>query len=93
MEKLIITAAICGAEVTKKHNPAVPYTVEELVRDYITEENGDPETFGNARGVRNIFEHILVAQNNRLAAMETVTKEDLMTLTQDDVLHARGKLD
>ena len=67
--------------------------VEELVRDYITEENGDPETFGNARGVRNIFEHILVAQNNRLAVMETVTKEDLMTLTQDDVLHARGKLD
>ena len=67
--------------------------VEELVRDYITEENGDPETFGNARGVRNIFEHFLVAQNNRLAAMETVTKEDLMTLTQDDVLHARGKLD
>ena len=67
--------------------------VEDLVRDYITEENGDPETFGNARGVRNIFEHILVAQNNRLAAMETVTKEDLMTLTQDDVLHARGKLD
>ena len=67
--------------------------VEELVRDYITEENGDPETFGNARGVRNIFEHILVAQNNRLAAMETVTKEYLMTLTQDDVLHARGKLD
>ena len=67
--------------------------VEELARDYITEENGDPETFGNARGVRNIFEHILVAQNNRLAAMETVTKEDLMTLTQDDVLHARGKLD
>ena len=30
MEKLIITAAICGAEVTKKHNPAVPYTVAEI---------------------------------------------------------------
>lgn len=30
MEKLIITAAICGAEVTKEHNPAVPYTVEEI---------------------------------------------------------------
>ena len=26
MEKLIITAAICGAEVTKEQNPAVPYT-------------------------------------------------------------------
>ena len=33
MEKLIITAAICGAEVTKAHNPAVPYTVEEMVRE------------------------------------------------------------
>lgn len=33
MEKLIITAAICGAEVTKKHNPSVPYTVEEIGRE------------------------------------------------------------
>lgn len=33
MEKLIITAAICGAEVTKEHNPSVPYTVEEIVRE------------------------------------------------------------
>ena len=57
------------------------------------EENGDPETFGNARGVRNCFEHILVAQNNRLAAMESVTKDDLMTIIPDDVLYARGKLD
>lgn len=33
MEKLIITAAICGAEVLKEHNPAVPYTVVEIVRE------------------------------------------------------------
>lgn len=33
MSKLIIAAAICGAEVTKEHNPAVPYTVEEIVRE------------------------------------------------------------
>ncbi|MBQ7491661.1 MAG: 3-keto-5-aminohexanoate cleavage protein [Clostridia bacterium] len=33
MEKLIITASICGAEVTKAHNPAVPYTKEEMVRE------------------------------------------------------------
>ena len=33
MEKLIITAAICGAEVLKEHNPAVPYTVDECVRE------------------------------------------------------------
>ncbi len=33
MEKLIISAAICGAEVTKEQNPAVPYTIEEIVRE------------------------------------------------------------
>ncbi|MBU3210270.1 3-keto-5-aminohexanoate cleavage protein [Clostridium algidicarnis] len=30
MDKLIITAAICGAEVTKEHNSSLPYTVEEI---------------------------------------------------------------
>ena len=65
---------------------------EPLVRDYIAEESADG-SFGNGRGVRNIFEHILVAQNNRLAKMDSVTRDDLMTLTADDVLHARGKLD
>ena len=65
---------------------------EPLVRDYIAEESADG-SFGNGRGVRNIFEHILVAQNNRLAKMDSVTRDDLMTLTADDALHARGKLD
>ena len=51
---------------------------EPLVRDYIAEESADGDGFGNARGVRNIFEHILVAQNNRLAKMESVTREDLI---------------
>lgn len=56
MEKLIITAAICGAEVTKEQNPAVPYTVKEMVREaksaydagaavihvHVREEDGTP---------------------------------------------------
>ena len=33
MSKMIITAAICGAEVLKEHNPAVPYKIEEYVRE------------------------------------------------------------
>lgn len=33
MEKLIVTAAICGAEVTKEQNPNVPYTIEEIARE------------------------------------------------------------
>ena len=70
------------------------YTLEgqaaEMVRDFIVEENTDPVSFGNARGVRNIFEQILVHQANRLAGMEQVTKEDLMKITPTDVLLARG---
>ena len=56
MEKLIITAAICGAEVTKEHNENVPYTVEEIVREaksaydagasiihlHVREDSGEP---------------------------------------------------
>ena len=33
MNKLIITAAICGAEVSKEQNPNVPYTIEEIARE------------------------------------------------------------
>ena len=62
----------------------------EMVRDFIREENTDPVSFGNARGVRNIFEQILVHQANRLAGMERVTREDLMKITPVDVLATRG---
>jgi len=33
MDKLIITCAISGAEVTKKDNPYVPYTIEEMANE------------------------------------------------------------
>jgi len=33
VEKLVITAAISGAEVTKENNPAVPYTIAEIARE------------------------------------------------------------
>jgi 3-keto-5-aminohexanoate cleavage enzyme len=33
MKKLIITAAICGAEVTKDHNPNVPYSIREIGKE------------------------------------------------------------
>ena len=61
------------------------------MREYIERENCDGISFGNARGVRNIFEHILVSQANRLAALERVTREDLMRLTTVDVLMAQGR--
>jgi len=62
-----------------------------LVRDLIQEENRDPKSFGNARGVRNVFERILVCQAGRLADQESVSREDLMKLTAADVRAACGK--
>ena len=62
----------------------------EMVRDFIQEENTNSISFGNARGVRNIFEQILVNQANRLALQEQVSKEDLMQITPRDILMARG---
>ncbi len=64
--------------------------VEAEIREFIDEENDDGITFGNARGVRNIFEDVLTEQANRLAALDEFTKEDLMTITQADVWRARG---
>ena len=59
------------------------------VREYIELSNTGSIAFGNARGVRNIFERLLVAQANRLSAASDLTKEALMTLTEEDVAAAR----
>ena len=41
--------------------------------------------FGNARGVRNVFERMIVNQANRIVLLEEPTKEQLITLTAEDV--------
>ncbi len=43
------------------------------------------ENFGNARDVRNLFEGAIARQANRVAALEAPTKDDLMTLTVEDL--------
>ena len=63
-----------------------------MVREYIIEANTNSISFGNARGVRNIFEQILVHQANRLAAMEHAERADLMKITPSDVLAAQGRM-
>ena len=55
-----------------------------LIRDYIAEESAD-DSFGNARGVRNLFEQILVRQAGRLAGQASVNREDLTRITAADV--------
>ena len=59
------------------------------VREYIELSNTGSIAFGNARGVRNIFERLLVAQANRLSVESTPDKQTLMTINAADVLAAR----
>lgn len=55
------------------------------VKEYFTAASEAAGEFGNARGVRNTFERILIAQANRLATLETVDREALTLITEDDV--------
>jgi len=59
------------------------------VRDYIEASNTSYISFGNARGVRNIFERVLVQQANRLACAKSVSREMLLEISEEDVLAAR----
>lgn len=54
------------------------------LRELITDRSRDDD-FGNARGIRNLFEKILIEQANRLAVSENVTRESLMTITKSDI--------
>ncbi len=57
--------------------------------ELIASERRDDD-FGNARGVRNLFERILIEQANRLASAESVTRESLMTITREDIENAKA---
>jgi len=65
------------------------YTLAEdarpLLREVIKLESADVKSFGNARGIRNLFERAVTAQANRLAMDSGITKKDLMMFTTDDI--------
>ena len=60
--------------------------LRELIEKKSTE---DVKGFGNARGVRNLFESSIARQADRLADVEgEITRDMLMTLTIDDITEA-----
>ncbi len=80
----------------KKSCYELPDEAKSALAEYFRAVSEEAGEFGNARGVRNTFEKILTEQANRLAAMETVTREDLMTITAADVntaLYGNGTTD
>ncbi len=72
------------------------YTLDEETAAYAREGfralyDERDENFGNARDVRNIFERAISRQSDRVAAMETPKKEDLMALTKADLEEDGGE--
>ncbi|MBQ9520971.1 MAG: AAA family ATPase [Oscillospiraceae bacterium] len=55
---------------------------EQAAKKRLEAENSP--SFGNGRGVRNLFERVLVRQAGRLAALEQVTKDQLMEIKPED---------
>ena len=74
----------------KKGQYTLDNAAKEAARAYIEASNTSSIAFGNARGVRNIFEKLMIEQANRLSTMSDVTKEQLMQITEADVLAARA---
>ena len=63
----------------------------DLLRGLLALLSLDVKSFGNARGVRNLFERAVSAQANRLATQDgPITKDTLMLLTADDIRVAGG---
>ena len=60
----------------------------EALRARLVKASEDLSAFGNARGVRNLFERALSKQADRLAGNEEITKEDLESLTAEDIKEA-----
>lgn len=65
-------------------------TIEEGAKKRVLERMGamkpeEWEDFGNARGIRNMFEKIVTNQANRLVLLNSPTKEQIMTIVAEDV--------
>ena len=71
----------------KKNGYTLAPEADDYAKEYFAKvyEQRD-ENFANGRDVRNRFEDMVVRQANRVAAMESPAKDDLMLLTKADFL-------
>ena len=77
--------------ICKKNSYEPDEELEKFAPGFFEElfQNRD-SNFGNAREVRNLFERLISAQSDRVAAMEAPTREDLMKLTLADFKAAQA---
>ena len=69
----------------KKAGYQLDEKADEVLRRIIREESEDNIGFGNARGVRNLFEQAISRQANRLAKQDVITRDELMALKAEDL--------
>jgi hypothetical protein len=74
----------------KKSGYTLSKETHKLLTSYLQKYAENNLNFGNARGVRNLFERAVSAQANRLAKQKSVSKEELMLLTAEDIRIAAG---
>ena len=60
-------------------------SAKERLKVILKEESEDNIGFGNARGVRNLFEQAISRQANRLAKQDVITRDELMALKAEDL--------
>ena len=74
----------------KKSGYKLDDATHQLLEDYLQKFSENNLNFGNARGVRNLFERAVSAQANRLAKQKDVSRAELMLLTAEDIRIAAG---
>ncbi|HNX63319.1 MAG TPA: AAA family ATPase [Candidatus Limiplasma sp.] len=75
----------------EKSGYALAEDARDLLKGLLALLSLDVKGFGNARGVRNLFERAVSAQANRLAGLASVTRDELMLLTCADLRVAAGE--
>lgn len=76
-----IFVSMCGKNQYKLDPEADKFAKEYFERLYLERD----ENFGNARDVRNVFENVISIHSDRVAAMDSPTKENLMTILKKDI--------
>lgn len=79
LEILDVMASDAGLTIEQDARDAVGACLEKMGA-------GQKEEFGNARGIRNMFEKIVINQANRLIQQPHPTREMLMTILKEDII-------
>lgn len=66
-----------------KLNEAADNKIREHLKQLYEDRD---DNFGNGRDVRNIFEKIIANQANRVAKIDEPTDEDILTITEEDIV-------